>query len=158
MGQWSFKLSLNDLVRTAERPDGVLMLQARQRVPHKHQTPHEATLHCDQQLGPGSQQVQSGKCSRRSREPNSKGKGKSSGGKKWCCYKSHAQQRSELSCLWPWGVRPAKMDQQRASQALFGEQPWRSPSAKPRKGTEASGRTQRRQAHCSEPPQPWQWL
>ena len=81
VGQWSFKLSLNDLVRTAERPDGVLMLQARQRVPHKHQTPHEATLHCDQQLGPGSQQVQSGKCSRRSREPNSKGKGKSVGAK-----------------------------------------------------------------------------
>ena len=57
------------------------MLQARQRAAHKHQTPHEATLHCDQHLGPYSQQVQSGKCSRRSREPNSKGKGKSVGSK-----------------------------------------------------------------------------
>jgi len=55
------------------------MLQARQRVPHKHQTPHEATLHCDQQLG--SQRIQSGKCSRRSREADSKGKGKSVGSK-----------------------------------------------------------------------------
>ena len=93
-------------VRTSERPDGVLMLQARQRVPHKHQTPHEATLPY-QQLGSGTQQVQSGKGSRRSREPNSKGKRKIRVVKKWCRYKSHAQQRSELSCLWPWGGRPA---------------------------------------------------
>ena len=68
-------------MRTSERPDSVLILQARQRVPYKHQTPHEATLHRDQQLGSGTQQVQSGKCSRRSREPNSKGKGKSVGSK-----------------------------------------------------------------------------
>ena len=40
-----------------------------------------ATLHCDQQLGSGTQRIQSGKCSRRSREADSKGKGKSVGSK-----------------------------------------------------------------------------
>ena len=29
------------------------------------------------------------------------------GVKKWCRYKSHAQQRRGLSCLWPWEGRPA---------------------------------------------------
>jgi hypothetical protein len=90
----------------AVRNSGVRILQARQRVLHKHQTPHEATLHCDQKLGSGTQEIQSGKCSRRSREADSKER-KIRGVKEWCRYKSHAQQRRELSCLSPWGGRPA---------------------------------------------------
>ena len=70
-------------VRNSEKQDGVRILQARQRVPHKHQTPHEATLHCDQKLGSGTQEIQSGKRSRRSREADSK-ETKIRGVKEWC--------------------------------------------------------------------------